>query len=92
MTVCTHDQQINFIGCNELRQDISDCSARGIDFIDDNADPVAKGMLCSCEPRTLIRIKSAEHGHDGYLVIAPVRAGRMPKYCLACAIISPSLG
>lgn len=42
MTVCSHHQQVDLIGFRQLRQDVSDRSPCGIDFIDDNADPVPR--------------------------------------------------
>ena len=41
VTICAHDQQVDFFGGDELRQDVSDRSTRGTDFIDDNVDSVS---------------------------------------------------
>ena len=40
MAVGAHDQQVDLMGCDKSREDVSDRSISGIDFVDDDIDPM----------------------------------------------------
>jgi hypothetical protein len=44
VAICTHHQQVNLVGCHELRQYVADGSSASIDLVNVNVDPVSRQM------------------------------------------------